>query len=363
MSVDERTAPRPLIWWLDDPRIVRTFRYAIGSTLAVALAMGIDWRLSYIAPVLAISFLGNPTFRPTLKVGVGFVGVVGIASGVGLTFSVLLLPYPVVFLLLEGLMLFLLFFAVARGAQALVTAMLLIALTVIPVVALQDMQAAVSVAKGLVVGAGAAFMVVWLAHALVPDASAGASPPTAGQEAGEPGGAPETPIPSRQEAARSAWLSTVVVYPVVVLYFVFGLTSVVGLVFIGLLSMQPDFSAGLKAGKALIVGNVAGGLAAIVAYELLVMVPQFGFLLLLTLVAGLFFGGKLFSGAPAGPLFGMAFSTLLLVIGSTTSMYGEADAKAWERAVQITAAVVYLVVAFGLILRLANNKETAHASE
>ncbi len=157
-------------------------------------------------------------------------------------------------------------------------------------------------------------------------------------------------------------MSTVVVFPVVLLYFVFGLTSVLILVFIALLSMQPDFSAGFKAGKALIVGNVMGGIAAIFMYELLVMVPQFGFLLILTLLFGLAFGGRLFSGAPAAPLFGMAYSTLLLVIGSTTSMFGDANAKAWTRVLQITIAVVYLVAAFGIMTRLRRRPETSNAT-
>ena len=132
------------------------------------------------------------------------------------------------------------------------------------------------------------------------------------------------------------------VFPVVAMYLIFGLTSVLIVVFIALLSMQPSISTGTKAGKALIAANVMGGFAAIVMYEVLVMMPQFGFLLILICLCGLFFGCRLFSGAPTAPLFGMAFSTLLLVIGSTTSMFGDADAKAWTRVIQITTAVVYL---------------------
>ena len=52
------------------------------------------------------------------------------------------------------------------------------------------------------------------------------------------------------------------------------------------------------------------------------------------------------------PLFGMAFSTLLLVIGSTTtSTSGDATGKVYERIVQMMVAVVYVVTAFGLVER------------
>jgi hypothetical protein len=324
----------------------------------MGLALGVDWRLSFIAPVLTLSFLGSPAPRPTAKTAVGFLGIIVVASVLGVLVSALLLPYPAVFLLLEGLMLFLLFYHGARGANPLLISMLLVALTVIPVVGLQTMFLAVAVAKGLVVGAGTAVAVVWLAHVLIPDPPPLPSTLTGGSSARASKAGP----PSREAAAARAWMNTIVVFPIVLLYFVLGLTSVLILVFIALLSMQPDFSAGFKAGKALIVGNVMGGIAAISMYELLVMVPQFGFLLILTFLFGLWFGGRLFSGAPAAPLFGMAYSTLLLVIGSTTSMFGDANAKAWTRVIQITIAVVYLVVAFGVITRLRRKPETSHAT-
>jgi hypothetical protein len=302
--------------------------------------MGIDWRLAYLTPVLTCSLLGSPGPRPTAKMAVGFIGVVAVASAVGVGLSALLLPYPAAFLLIEGLVLFLLFYAGGRGAPALVIALLLISCTVIPVVALQSIVLALAAGQGLVWAAVGAMSVTWVAHVLVPQPPAISIPGAA--EKGRGGRSPT-------KALAVARLNTMVVYPVVYLYFVTGMTSVLVLVFICLLSMQPDVSSGVKAGKALIAGNVMGGLAAVVVYELLVMMPQFGFLLLLTLLGGLAFGGKLFSAAPTAPLFGMAYSTMLLIVGSSTSMFGDADSKAWTRVIQITVAVVYLVVAVHVV--------------
>ena len=333
--------------------MVRIFRYALGGTLALGLALGIDWRMSFLTAVLALSFLGTPAPRPTAKAMASFAGVVAVACSLGVMAAAVFLPYPVVFLLLEGLVLFLLFYHGARGAPPLLIVWLMIALTVIPVVGLISMALAIAVAKGIVVGAVTALAVVWLAHILVPD------PAVTGPAALTPR-APPTP-PSPRAAAARAWLNVTVVYPVVVVFYVFGLTSVLVLVFVALLSMQPSLEKGFKAGMALIVGNTLGGVAAIVMYELLVMVPQFGFLLVLTLMAALFFGSRLFSDSPKAPLFGMAFSTLVLVIGSTTSSYGDAGSKVWTRVIQITIAVVYLVVAHRLVARLRRKPETKHA--
>jgi hypothetical protein len=320
--------------------------------------MGIDWQLSFLTPVLALSFLGSAKPRPAPKLMVTFIAIVAVAAMVGVTLSALLLSYPLVFLLVEGLLLFLLFYHLAKGAPALLITWLMIALTVIPVMALQSMALAIAIAQGLVVGAAGALAVVWIAHVLFPDPPIDMTRATATKT----NGTERSAQPTARDCAARAWLNTVVVFPVVALYLLTGLTSVLILVMIALLSMQPDVSTGYKAGIALIAGNLMGGIAAIVMYELLVMVPEYPYLILLTLLAGLSFGGRLFSDKPKAPLFGMAFSTMLLVVLSTTSSFGEADAKAWTRVVQITIAVVYLVVAYGAIRSLRSKPESTHAT-
>jgi hypothetical protein len=353
MSASVAEAPRTS--WRADRATILTFRYAFGSTLALAIALGIDWQLSYLAPVLALSFLGSPAPRPDLKAVVGFLGIVTVASLVGVAFSALVLPYPMAAMLLVWLALFLLFYWNLRGGHPLLITMLLISVTVIPVVGLMSMRIAMAVAQGLVVAAAAALYVVFIAHTVIPDRP---SPGTQAQSAGS-----EQALPGPHEAAARATLNTLALFPLVAVFFVFQLTSVLILVFAILLSMQPDMTKGFAAGKALVVGNVMGGLAAIAMYELLVMVPQFGFLILLTLFASLWFGRRLFGGGKAAPLFGMAFSTLILVIGSTTSSYGDAGAKAWTRVVQIILAVLYLVLAFGALTYFRGKKtESSHAT-
>ncbi len=56
-------------------------------------------------------------------------------------------------------------------------------------------------------------------------------------------------------------------------------------------------------------------------------------------------------------VYGMAFSTLLLIIGSVTGSDGDgAGGKVWSRVFQIMVAVVYAVSAFGLIAKLRSAK-------
>ena len=125
-----------------------------------------------------------------------------------------------------------------------------------------------------------------------------------------------------------------------------------------MLSQQPAFASNFKGGLALIIGNTVGGIVAILYYELLVMVPEFGFFLLLVLLAGIAFGARVFSGKKTAPLYGMAYSTLLLVICSSTSSSSEAEAKVYTRVIQVTIAVIYVVVAFGIVNRLFKREAT-----
>ena len=154
-------------------------------------------------------------------------------------------------------------------------------------------------------------------------------------------------------------MGTAVVFPVAALFFAYqNASSLIILIFIAILTLQPSLSAGYKAGIALIVGNLIGGIASVIIYDLLVIAPHFGFLVLLTLLSALLFGTGLFSNSRWAPLFGMAFSTLLLIIGSTTSSYGEASDKATTRVIQITVAVIYAVVAHNVLLKLFPRSES-----
>jgi hypothetical protein len=159
------------------------------------------------------------------------------------------------------------------------------------------------------------------------------------------------------ERLRDAIETTLVVLPVFILFYTLQLAgSLLILIFVALLSSQPGFAQNFKAGAALILGNVVGGVVAILFYELLVVMPEFQFLLLLTLLTGLLLGSRVFSGRKAAPLFGMAFSTVLLIIGSTTSGNAEAGAKVYTRVVQIMVAVTYVVTAFGIVGRFRRSR-------
>jgi multidrug efflux system outer membrane protein len=326
-------------------------RYAVGATLAMALAMGFDWFLSFLMPVLILSFLAPAATRPTLRDGLNFVLVIALACFIALMIARMLLPYPFVYIPLVGLILCRLYYAKDTSFPPLLILWLLIAILVIPMMGMQSIALANMVAIYIVIGAAVTMLIVWIAYGLLPSPDAKSANKLNEQPV-------KVAPPTKQERFKSAVESTTVVFPVLAIFYIFQLSgALIVLIFIALLSMQPGFAKDFKMGKALIAGNLIGGAAAILFYELLVIFPEYIFLVLLTLLAGLIFGSRLFSGKPAAPLYGMAFSTLLLVIGSTTGAAGEADVKVYTRILYIMMAVVYVVFAFGLIERFKDSRK------
>jgi hypothetical protein len=226
----------------------------------------------------------------------------------------------------------------------------LITFLLIPLIVMTSPQIANMLAWGFLLNAAVTVGIVWLTHGLLPDPPGMHAPST---------GAAASAVPPPTERFRMAAVSTLVVLPVLVLFYSLQMHgALLILIFVGILSSQPGFASNFKGGLALIIGNSIGGIAAIAMYELLVFVPEYEFLIVLTLLAGLVFGALVFSDKPTAKLYGMAFSTLLLVIGSTTvSGSNEAGAKVYTRVAQIIVAVVYVVMAFGVADRFVRRKE------
>ena len=321
---------------------IRTLRYALGATVGMAIATGFAWELSYLVPVLTLSFLAAADTPMNLKTGVAFIAIVGVAVYLGWTLGLHVIPYPLVYIPLTGLILFRIFYLGHTGRSKLLVMWLLLAIAIIPLVRMLQPAIALFVAVGI-------FQNVIVVVAISVAAFFFIREPEA-----EPGPAkPPPPKASPDDAFRHALMSTVVVLPLLTVFYLFRMTgAVLILVFVAILSSQPAFSSSFRVGKALIIGNIIGGIISILFYQILVIAPVFSLMLLLTLAIGLVLGWRVFSGKPVGPVFGLAFSTTLLIIGSTTTSSGDAGSEVYSRILQITFAVVYVVTMFGLLNRL-----------
>ena len=324
-------------------------RYALGSTFMVALAMGYGWELSFLLPILGLDFLSAGKDNPSLREAFKSIAIISMASIVGLLFSYLFLQTPIIHILLTFLLLLFLFYTNSSFISPMVKVWLIIAVMLIPNVALLSIDLAETIAGGLMINMALAILVVWFIFAIIPKrvTSKNSTAIVAQKE--------ETP---KQVRFKFAITNTLVIMPVYLLFYYYQLSSyLLILIFIALLSMQPAFAKNFKGGFAMILGNLIGGLLSILVYELLTVVPTFGFLIVLVLISGLFLGSRAFSDRKTAKLYAMGFSTFLLIICSVTgSGTLDAGAKLWSRILQIMLAVTYVVLAFGLINRFRESR-------
>jgi hypothetical protein len=310
-------------------------RYAVGVALSVAVAYGIGWPMSWLATLLTAAFLGNRGPRPNLKASLVILAAIAVIFGAGLLLTLYFYHYPIVFAVLVSTGLYLNFYLAARGGPKLIVLLCTLAILLIPLVGGPQPALALLVAQGFFKSAVAALFCAQLAHTLVP----GGTVPALAQAQAE------------AHPARSAWLSTAVILPVALLCLAFNMNgAVLPLIMIATLSMKPDFSTGARGGLALVAANLGGGLVAVLFYQLLRMSPTYPFLVLGLFGVALLFGQRLFSERPTAPLYGSAFSTVLILIGSGSGEYGSETASAfYQRIALITLSVCYVVGALSLL--------------
>jgi len=312
------------------------FRYAIGSTLILAFSAGFGSNLSYIIPVLALNFFAPGVPPLSIKNGLGLVVSLGIACFLAFILSRIFLDFPLVFIPLLGLALLHIYYS--GTINPVFRIWLLVAFLLIPLLSTYSHKLGALVSITLVTNAFQAVVLVLLIFMIFP---ARQSNLANSQKA-------PAMVLSAVERYKNAIKIMIVIFPVVILFYAFQWSgSLLILVFVALLSLRPQ-AANFKAGLMMILANLAGGLAAIIAFNLFTIVPEYLFLILVTLIVGLLFGRQVYSGKPTSALYGTAFSTYLLVLGSVTTSEGEAGEKVWMRIIQIGIAVTYVVIAFGL---------------
>jgi uncharacterized membrane protein YgaE (UPF0421/DUF939 family) len=331
---------------LTNARSRRIVRFALGTTLGSGLAYLIGFDLPFLVPILVAMLLASPAPCPSVRKGLAFVVPVAVGAFLGVVLTRYFLKYPLIFLLMEFLVLYRIFYALAGGAAPLRMVWLLIAALIIPLMGQASIGLSIGVALGLVKGTVIAILAVWLSFGLLPDPPA-ESPAEVGGLDAKP--AKQAPPP----AARAAYArrTLIVLFPIVLVFFTWSLYShAVILVYVGLLSLLPSFAAGWKQGKGMITGNLIGGIVAIVFYNLLTGYPEFVMFLLLTLIVGITFGDVIFSTRPIAPTIKTAFNAVMLLVGmSLTGSGSNAASNFYARIAQVMLAVVYVAAAFGFL--------------
>lgn len=312
----------------------RALRYAVGITIASALAFGFAWPLAFLLPVLSAVFLALPLPKPSLRQGILIMRDALFALGVGYIFAVFFLPFPVVYVPLLALALFHTYYHLNRGGSFWLVLMLLICLLLMPMLAGAHEGLAVGVMMGLVGSSWLTLAIIWFAHYLVPDLPAGQSIP-----------APPGFQPFYSTAAAGAALkSTIVALPIAVLFIANNWTSqVLVLLFAAIFTLSPDLDKGKQAGLNSISSTLIGGGVAFFVYWALVAVPEYHFLVLLVFITSLGFGAAINSGRPIAKYLPSAMVAMIVLVNSSLDEGADFSEKFVIRVVLIALSAIYVV--------------------
>ena len=321
--------------WTDS---IPVLRYALGASFIMAVTSLMNYELSYLTSVLALGYMAPGAKPLTFKQGIKFILTLTLITGLAVLFSEYFVEFPLVFMPLLALGILWLYYS--DTLPLMVKLFSIISILVIPLLSLEASAIGSFVAVSLVFNALMAVILSQIVFLVFPLCEADIAFEKEQKK-----------VTKQTDKERLTYAINIVfiLLPLLLLFFIFKLSGgLLILIFTAILSMSPAL-ANIKVGAGLIIANILGGLFAILAYKLLVVVPMFHFMILLTLAVGLFFGARLFSTNKLAAVYGSGFSTFLLVLGSVTSSEAEAGDEVWTRVIQISFAVIYVVIAFRLI--------------
>jgi hypothetical protein len=185
----------------------RVLRLALGTTLSFVTAEILDWELSFVITVFLIQLLTSPGPALGLRQGVAIVLVLALATGAAASVGALLVEMPALFAIVLGLVLFLTFALQRSGRSPAVAMLILVAFSLLPVVAVQAPDSAPDIAFYLVRSGATAVLWAWLLNALLPDPEGVQSRlPEAERATAPPAGSAARPWRTRPCFCRSSCL-------------------------------------------------------------------------------------------------------------------------------------------------------------
>ena len=259
----------------------RMLRLALGTTLSFVTAEILDWELSFLITVFLVQLLVAPGPALGLRQGIAIVLALGLATVAAATVSTLLVDMPALLAIVLGFVLFLAFVLQRSGRSPALGTLILVAFGLLPVIAVQAPDLVPAVAFYLVRSAAVAVLWVWLLHALLPDPER-PQPPRSG-----PAGAASPPTGRARRLTDTAVLLPVLLArhdargPSGARHRAHGHGVLASIV-----CRRPAVA------LSLLLGNLMGGITAVVAYELLSAVPTLGFLTALLLLVSLLYARR-----------------------------------------------------------------------
>jgi hypothetical protein len=304
-------------------------RFSVGTAGGFTICEFMGWQPSALAPVLTAILLANLPSMPSFKVGFGLSFVMAIWALLAYALTVLLSGTPHILFGVIGVIMFLGFAGLANAKAQLPLTLMLICMAVIPVVTLAHPDQANMIRAAFTRAMAVAVIFTWIAFTIWPRPMLNPPPP--------PAGPVEFPV-------RTALIGTLIVLPVMLVYWLYGLTDAIPVLLTTvLLVAKMEEERGAATGRVKLTVNFLGGFVALAAFAVLQIAPTLITFALITFVLGAIFAREIAKGGEWGGNALLAFNATMVIFGLMI-LKGPANSGTWgARLVQFGIACVFAV--------------------
>ncbi|MGF1734245.1 DUF2955 domain-containing protein [Photobacterium satsumensis] len=330
-------------------------RYVVGLMLSLILAYSLNWTLAYVMPVFVAKLLvDKPIADKQVMTELGLSMVVTVL--IALTVINGLAQYPLIMLALVGVMMLWAYYLFQDPNWNFFAMMLMISALLLPYLGLMQPVIALQAGKALMVAGGGAVVVYGAMHWFFPAIPrVGASVKAVDVKTRE-----QVRI-EKQKRMQESYKALLISFPVIAFCYFYQITgAILTMIFIGILSLQLTAPKSVKLSLFLLLTNIIGGLLAIIAYELLVTVPWFPFLVAMMLFLTLSFANKIYREPAKAPIYAGIFSALMVIFGAVVASDSKLmDVNFYTRIWQLILMGGYMIGVATLIERVSSTIEVS----
>ncbi|MEF1340441.1 DUF2955 domain-containing protein, partial [Vibrio rotiferianus] len=241
--------------------------------------------------------------------------------------------YPIILLIAVGLMMAWGYYLFTDPKWNLFATILLIAVLMLPFMAINNPAISLVLASGLAISGAVSVAIFALVHIYLPEPDS------------EFAGYAQPPI-GKEQRWHASFRAMLISFPVVCFFFVFQISeALLTMMFVALLSLMITSEKSVKLSAFLIISNGIGGILAISAFSILAIVPNIFFYTAFIALLAVLIGKKIYTAPEKAPIFATAFSTLLVLIGSTLMSSGDIDSNTFIRIFQLVLVGTYMILA------------------
>ncbi|GIC78225.1 DUF2955 domain-containing protein [Moritella sp. F3] len=309
---------------------IRVMRYTVGVGLAVFLAALFNWPLAFVAPVFVAKFLVDKAELNKETIYELMIAMVATIA-LGLLLSNGITHYPLPLLILIGLMMLWGYYLFTDPKWNLFATILIIAILLLPFMAISNPGISIFLAVGLTSSGVIAVAIFAFVHIYFPEQQSHFK------------GYKISPL-TTQQRWYAAFRAMLISFPIVCFFFIFQITEALfTMMFIALLSLMITGEKSVKLSTFLIISNSIGGVLAIAMFAMLSLVPNLLFYTLSISLVAIVMATQIYTKPEKAPIYATAFSTVLVLLGSTLMSGSDIDNNMFIRIFQLFLVGGYMI--------------------